>query len=215
MADKVLSFYEVLADYYHLIFEDWDRSIQRQAGILGSVISQQLPGHLTILDCACGIGSQSLGLATLGHHLLGCDLSPAEVARATREAQQRGLDVEFLVSDMTNLKEIPEAGFDVVSVFDNALPHLTSDELIHAVGAMATKLKPGGCSSRVSGTMTRSCRKNQLCSHPHSSETRKAEESFIRSGTGPKAQRTLCTFTLQLKPTKVGVHTISSRSTGR
>ncbi len=33
MADKVLSFYEVLADYYHLIFEDWDRSIQRQAGI--------------------------------------------------------------------------------------------------------------------------------------------------------------------------------------
>jgi SAM-dependent methyltransferase len=144
MADKVLSFYEVLADYYHLIFEDWDRSIQRQAGILGSVISQQLPGHLTILDCACGIGTQSLGLATLGHHLLGCDLSPAEVARTTREAQQRGLDVEFLVSDMTNLKEIPEAGFDVVSVFDNALPHLTSDELIHAVGAMATKLKPGG-----------------------------------------------------------------------
>ena len=195
MAGKVLSFYEALADYYHLIFEDWDRSIQRQAGILGSVISQHLPGPLTILDCACGIGTQSLGLAALGHHLLGCDLSPAEVARATREAQQRGLDVEFRVTDMTNLKEIPEAGFDVVSVFDNALPHLTSDELFHAVGAMAGKLKPGGLFIASIRDYDRSCRKNQLCSHPHSSETRKAEESSIRSGTGPKAQRTLCTFT--------------------
>jgi glycine/sarcosine N-methyltransferase len=145
MANKVLSFYEGLADYYHLIFEDWDRSIQRQARILGSVISQELPGqHLRILDCACGIGTQSLGLAALGHHLIGCDLSPAEVTRATREAQQRGLDIEFLVSDMTNLKEIPEAVFDVVSAFDNALPHLKPDELIQAVGAMTRRLKPGG-----------------------------------------------------------------------
>lgn len=144
MSEKVLSFYEGLADYYHLIFEDWDRSIQRQAKILGSLISQELPGHLRILDCACGIGTQSLGLAARGHHLVGCDLSPAEVRRATIEAQQRGLDIEFHVSDMTNLTGISQTGFDVVSVFDNALPHLTSDELIRAVGAMASKLKPGG-----------------------------------------------------------------------
>lgn len=145
MADTVLSFYDLLADYYHLIFEDWDRSVERQAKILGTVISHELPGqHLRILDCACGIGTQSLGLAALGHHLLGCDLSPAEVTRATKEAQQRGLDIEFRVSDMTNLKDISEAGFDVVSAFDNALPHLTSDGLIQAVGTMALRLKPGG-----------------------------------------------------------------------
>jgi glycine/sarcosine N-methyltransferase len=145
MAEKVLSFYEGLADYYHLIFEDWDLSIQRQARVLGLVISQELPGqHLRILDCACGIGTQSLGLAAQGHHLVGCDLSPAEVRRATREAEQRGLDIEFHVSDMTDLKEISQTGFDVVSAFDNALPHLTSNELITAVGAMASKLKPGG-----------------------------------------------------------------------
>jgi glycine/sarcosine N-methyltransferase len=145
MADKVLSFYDALAGYYHLIFEDWDRAIQRQASILNSVISHRLAAkRLRILDCACGIGTQSLGLAALGHYLLGCDLSPAEVMRATREAQQRGLDILFRVSDMTNLKEVSEAGFDVVSVFDNALPHLTSDKLIQAVGTMALKLKPGG-----------------------------------------------------------------------
>jgi glycine/sarcosine N-methyltransferase len=145
MSNKIQSFYDALADHYHLLFEDWDRSIQRQARTLGSLISQQLPGqHLKILDCACGIGIQSLGLAALGHHLIGCDLSPAEIARATKEAQQRGLTIDFRVADMTNLKEVSEAGFDVVSAFDNALPHLTSGELIQALGAVALKLKPGG-----------------------------------------------------------------------
>jgi glycine/sarcosine N-methyltransferase len=87
---------------------------------------------------------QSLGLAALGHHLVGCDLSLAEITRANKEAKQRGLDIDFRVSNMTNLREIPQTGFDVVSAFDNALPHLTSDELIQAVGAMALRLKPGG-----------------------------------------------------------------------
>lgn len=145
MPDKVLSFYDGLADDYHLIFEDWDRSIRRQARILSSVISHELTEQqLRILDCACGIGTQCLGLAALGHHLVGCDLSPAAVTRATREAQKRGLAIEFQVSNMTDLKEISETGFDVVSAFDNALPHLTPDELIRAVGAMSRKLRPGG-----------------------------------------------------------------------
>jgi glycine/sarcosine N-methyltransferase len=145
MSDKGVNFYDELADHYHLLFEHWDRSIQRQATTLGSVISRELPGQrLRILDCACGIGTQSLGLAALGHSLVGCDLSPAAVARAAREARQRGLNIDFRVSDMTNLKEISGIGFDVVSAFDNALPHLTRNELTQAVGAMTRKLKPGG-----------------------------------------------------------------------
>ncbi|NYF90906.1 class I SAM-dependent methyltransferase [Tunturiibacter empetritectus] len=145
MSDQALSFYDSMADYYHLIFEDWDRSIQRQAKILDTVISRELPDqHLRILDCACGIGTQALGLAARGHHVVGSDISPMEVTRAAREAYARGLNIEFYVSDMTDLKEIPETGFDVVAAFDNALPHLTSDELIHAVRAMASRLNSGG-----------------------------------------------------------------------
>jgi glycine/sarcosine N-methyltransferase len=145
MSEQALSFYDSMADYYHLIFEDWDRSIQRQARILDTVISRELPDkHLRILDCACGIGTQALGLAARGHYVVGSDISPVEVTRAVREAQKRGLNIEFYVSDMTDLKEIPETGFDVVAAFDNAFPHLTSDELIHAVGAMAGRLNSGG-----------------------------------------------------------------------
>jgi glycine/sarcosine N-methyltransferase len=145
MNDLILGFYDSLAPYYHLIFEDWDRSIERQAAILHSLLEAQSgAGARTILDCACGIGTQAIGLARHGHHVLGSDLSPAAVERAKREAAGRGLNISFLVSDMTSLAEIEERGFDVVLALDNALPHLAPAAIKNAVSAMSTKLRPGG-----------------------------------------------------------------------
>jgi glycine/sarcosine N-methyltransferase len=145
MAREILDFYESLADYYHLIFEDWDRSIHRQAKVLDLLISRELPKRpLNILDCACGIGTQSLGFASLGHRVVASDQSAREVQRAEREANLRSLNIDFHVSDMTNLSEIPEAHFDVVAALDNALPHLTPGELIQAIKAIASRLNSGG-----------------------------------------------------------------------
>jgi len=145
MADRVLSFYESLADHYHLIFDDWDSAIERQARILNSLLLTQVQGpSLRILDCACGIGTQALGLAALGHRVVASDLSQAAVERAKSEAASRGLNISFHVSDMTALTEIADSGFDIVIALDNALPHLTSDQLILAMRAAHSKLKPGG-----------------------------------------------------------------------
>jgi glycine/sarcosine N-methyltransferase len=145
MTHETLGFYESLADYYHLIFEDWDRSIHRQAKVLDLLISRELPGRpLNILDCACGIGTQALGFALLGHHVVASDLSPAEVRRAEQEARMRALDIKFYVSDMTALREIPDTDFDVVAALDNALPHLTPGQLAQAIKAIASKLNSGG-----------------------------------------------------------------------
>ena len=71
-------------------------------------------------------------------------MSPASVARAKREAEKRGLRISFHVSDMTSLAEIPESDFDVVAALDNALPHLSAEQVAAAVRAMGSKLKPGG-----------------------------------------------------------------------
>jgi glycine/sarcosine N-methyltransferase len=145
MRNQVFDFYESLADYYHLIFEDWDRSIHQQAGVLDLLISRELPRRpLNMLDCACGIGTQALGFSSLGHHIVASDLSRAAVGRAGREARIRALDIKFYVSDMTALREIPETHFDVVAALDNALPHLTPDQLTQAIKAMASKLNRGG-----------------------------------------------------------------------
>jgi len=145
MTEPVLSFYDALADHYHLIFEDWDTSIARQAKILSAVLASETSASpLHILDCACGIGTQALGFAQLGHRVTASDLSPAAVARARHEAALRNLSIDFHVADMTSLAEIPNASFDVVATLDNALPHLDPDQLQSAARAIASKLKPGG-----------------------------------------------------------------------
>ena len=138
-------FYDTLAEHYHLMFEDWNQSIERQAAILNPLLHSQVPqSPLRILDCACGIGTQAIGFAQAGHRVVGSDLSPGAVARARREAEQRGLNISFAVSDMTSLTGFEEGAFDVVAVMDNALPHLAAPQLSQALRAMSTKLKPNG-----------------------------------------------------------------------
>src|SRR6266849_3150869 len=113
--------YDELADHYHLIFEDWKASVERQAAVLNSILQQQcgLPGTARILDCACGIGTQALGLARLGFRMTGCDISPRSVERAQREASQRGLDIQFSVANMLDLKRFGDSQFDAVVCMDN------------------------------------------------------------------------------------------------
>jgi SAM-dependent methyltransferase len=145
MPESVLGFYEELADYYHLIFDDWESAIERQARILGNLLaSQGVRGPLKILDCTCGIGTQAIGLARMGHRVFASDLSGAAVRRAEREALQRGLTIQFCVSDMTSLKEVAESGFDLAIAMDNSLPHLSSVQLRQAATAIRRKLKPNG-----------------------------------------------------------------------
>ena len=145
MTDRVLSFYESLADHYHQIFDDWDRTIERQAKILNPLLGAQMRRHpLKILDFACGIGTQALGFASFGHRVVASDLSPGAINRARHEAASRGLSISFHVADMTSLSEIGDRDFDVAAVLDNALPHLTAEQLSHAIEAAVSKLKPDG-----------------------------------------------------------------------
>lgn len=145
MDDPVLDFYEPLARHYHLIFEDWNASIERQSRSLNTLLASRLGSHpLKILDCACGIGTQALGFAARGHQVVASDLSRQAIERATREAKARGLDIEFYVSNMTNLSGIPYSDFNVVAALDNVVPHLSPLELQRAVRSMRSKLRHGG-----------------------------------------------------------------------
>jgi 2-polyprenyl-3-methyl-5-hydroxy-6-metoxy-1,4-benzoquinol methylase len=146
MGDSTRAFYDGLAQSYHLLFQDWTRSIQHQASILGPLVEREMAAErLRILDCACGIGTQTLGLAQRGHALIGADLSEAAIRRARSEAKQRGLSIEFAVTDMCELSALAHGDFDVVLVADNALPHLLDrEDLSRAVQQIAGKLRPGG-----------------------------------------------------------------------
>jgi hypothetical protein len=65
-------FYDQLASLYHLIFQNWDESIERQAVQLTSIIRERWgAGARTLLDVSCGIGTQALGLTGLVLAVLG------------------------------------------------------------------------------------------------------------------------------------------------
>jgi glycine/sarcosine N-methyltransferase len=145
MAEGIKDFYDQLASNYHLIFDDWEASIRRQAAVLGAILERECgpPASVKILDCACGIGTQSLGLAKLGFQVTACDMSPFAVEQTRMEAAKRGLSVQTYVADMLDLTVIPEGEFDAVICIDNALPHLENEEqLLRAATQMRQKLRP-------------------------------------------------------------------------
>jgi glycine/sarcosine N-methyltransferase len=146
MTDDVTSFYDQLAVNYHLIFEDWNASIIRQGAILGAILERECgpATRMRILDCACGVGTQLLGLAARGFRISGCDLSPRAVQRARLEAGKRGLDVQVLTANMMDLNVVTEHDFDAVICMDNALPHLDNDDnLLQALTRIRGKLGTG------------------------------------------------------------------------
>jgi 2-polyprenyl-3-methyl-5-hydroxy-6-metoxy-1,4-benzoquinol methylase len=146
MSDAVLGFYEGLAEEYHLLFANWAQTVERQGAALDALLRRcGAPPPRRVLDCACGIGTQALGLAARGYVVHATDLSPAAVARAEREARALNVTLTTGVADMRTLDTQVAGTFPVVLAFDNAVPHLLTDEdLDSAAHAMASKVAPGG-----------------------------------------------------------------------
>jgi SAM-dependent methyltransferase len=138
--------YDEIAPLYHLVYPDWEASIERQAAALDALFIERLgPGPFSIRDVSCGIGTQALGLARLGHRVTASDLSGPAVARGREEAARRGLEIDFSVADMRRADERPGTLFDVVLSADNAVPHLLSDrEISAAFQAFFRCTRPGG-----------------------------------------------------------------------
>jgi 2-polyprenyl-3-methyl-5-hydroxy-6-metoxy-1,4-benzoquinol methylase len=139
-------FYDDLSADYHLNFGDWDEAIANQAKVLDKIIRKYAGGvPKTVLDCACGIGTQAIGLAQTGYTVTASDLSPLSIKRAGVEALKRNISINFEVADFLQLESQVEGTFDVVICCDNPLPHLlTEHELQLAAKNILSKMKPGG-----------------------------------------------------------------------
>jgi glycine/sarcosine N-methyltransferase len=146
MTGSTRQFYDALSTNYHLIFADWHASVERQGGHLDRLLRRHLSEtRRTLLDCACGIGTQACGLALNGWQVHGTDLSPAAVEQARQNARSFGIEMTFGVADFRTLTQQVAGTFDAVICCDNSIAHVHSeDDLVLAFRNMAAKVVPDG-----------------------------------------------------------------------
>ena len=140
------TFYDHLAAHYDKLFLDWQATTHEQAAILHKIFSDHgFTKSAQILDCACGIGTQAIGLASIGYHVTGSDISDGELAEAKKRAKKNHVDIRFEHADFCALSDTFKEPFDIVIAMDNALPHmLTSNDLASAIKSIINQIKDGG-----------------------------------------------------------------------
>lgn len=142
----IQTFYDNLASQYDKLFLDWKATTYEQAEILSKLFEKHgFDRRAHILDCACGIGTQAIGLARLGYLVTGSDISNGEIAEAKKRAAEAGVVISFENADFCALSDTFSEQFDVVIAMDNALPHMLSGEdLGRAVSSITNQMKKNG-----------------------------------------------------------------------
>ena len=140
------AFYDNLAAHYDKLFSSWQAATHEQAVILDRIFRENGFGNTArILDCACGIGTQAIGLALLGYNVSASDISEGALAQARERAERNHAKIRFRHADFCALEEVFSEEFDIVISMDNALPHMLSkDALKAAVDSIAGRIAPGG-----------------------------------------------------------------------
>ena len=144
--DITQTFYDNLASHYDKLFLDWQSTTHEQAVILNDLFHENgFDKTANILDCACGIGTQAIGLATLGYSVTASDISDGEIEEAKERAAKNHVKIPIKHADFCALAEAFSEQFDIVICMDNALPHMLSkDALEAAVKSITNQIVPGG-----------------------------------------------------------------------
>ena len=142
-------FYDDIAEYYDLIYTDWEDSMDRHGAAISAMFAKPESlasrSEFRVLDASAGIGTQALPLAALGYDVVARDLSSAAIARLSREAEERGVTIDAEAADMRGVGDSVDGLFDAVISFDNSIPHLLSDDEIEATfRGFSRLLKPSG-----------------------------------------------------------------------
>ena len=144
--DITQSFYDNMASQYDKLFLDWHATTKEQAVILNRIFNNNgFNTNAHVLDCACGIGTQAIGLAALGYQVAASDISDGELFEAKARAERQGVTLRFEHADFCTLSDTFSEQFDIVIAMDNALPHmLTSEALELAVRSIIGQIRAGG-----------------------------------------------------------------------
>ena len=142
----IQTFYDSIASQYDKLFLDWNTTTQEQSMILDRIFRNNgFDPSAQVLDCACGIGTQSIGLATLGYHVTASDISDGELAEAVKRAAENRVNIRFEHADFCALDRTFPETFDILICMDNALPHMLSHAALEAaITSITGRIRDGG-----------------------------------------------------------------------
>jgi SAM-dependent methyltransferase len=142
----IQTFYDKLASHYDKLFHDWHATTKEQALILDKIFrDNHFDTTTSILDCACGIGTQAIGLASLGYNVTASDISDEELNEAKKRASKNNIKICFEYADFCALSRTFSQKFGIIIAMDNALPHmLTESDLETAIRSIVNQIASGG-----------------------------------------------------------------------
>ena len=142
----IQTFYNNLATQYDKLFLDWQATTREQAEILHKIFeSNGFDNTAKVLDCACGIGTQAIGIAACGYNVTASDISDGELVEAEKRAKDNNVKICFKHADFCALSDTFAEKFDILIAIDNALPHmLSSNDLEKAIKSIANQIKRNG-----------------------------------------------------------------------
>ncbi len=142
----IQTFYDNLATRYDKLFLDWQATTREQAELLHKLFeSNGFDRTAKVLDCACGIGTQAIGIAKLGYHVTASDISEGELAEAEKRASENNVNICFHQADFRALSDTFTEKYDIILAMDNAWPHmLTSSDLEAAIQSIVNQTERNG-----------------------------------------------------------------------
>jgi 2-polyprenyl-3-methyl-5-hydroxy-6-metoxy-1,4-benzoquinol methylase len=129
------------ARYYGILEQNgkYDGNAIMKNRVIGKILKKY--GVKTVLDLACGQGSQVFWLVAQGYKVTGVDLSPAMLKFAKLRARKERVNVKLIEGDMRTVKV---GRFDAVITIFNAVGHLTKAEFEKTIRNVRDNLNDGG-----------------------------------------------------------------------
>jgi glycine/sarcosine N-methyltransferase len=143
--NDINTFYDAIAEHYHLFYRDWRATLQREASALRRLLRDR--GAKMVLDASCGTGTQTIALAQLGYEVTAADPSFNMLLKARENAMQYDVadEITFVRAGFLDLPFALVGPYDTVITKGNSLPHLlTDEELTHALRNFHRLLRPDG-----------------------------------------------------------------------
>lgn len=131
------------ASDYNKESQGYDAFNERNSALINYTVEQLLKKYTvhTVLDLACGTGSQVFWLTRAGFEVIGVDINSKMLKIAKEKASQQKMSLTFLKGDMRTT----HAGeFDAVITIFNSIGHLTKADFEIALRNIQRNLKKDG-----------------------------------------------------------------------